>query len=376
LAILFLIIKKEMALQALLSQQHRALGRTRVQLSLLGFGAAPIGNLYQAMTDETAEETVVKALDTGIGYFDTAPHYGFGLSETRLGLALGKCRNTRKPQISTKVGRLLVPTNSTVGLRHGFAQAPALEPVFDYTYDGVMRSFESSLERLQVGHIDLLLAHDLGVVTHGDEHPGCFREFMEGGYRAMHELRASGVVSAIGLGANEWQICEQALAHGDFDGFLLAGRYTLLEQGACESFLPLCKERGVSVILGGPFNSGILASGVSGNSPVYYNYEPAPPGIIERVHELELVCKEFDVSLAAAALQFPAAHPQICSVIAGLANAEQVEQAVNLMNSAIPADFWLALRELGLIHHTAPIPVPTSTAAEIFSPQQKVGTPL
>lgn len=338
----------------MLSTQTRPLGQSSVSLSLLGFGAAPIGNLYQAVAEEQAMATVDEALALGIRYIDTAPHYGFGLSETRLGAVLQQRAETIA--ISTKVGRLLVPTDSTAAVRHGFADTPALEPVFDYSYDGVMRSFEASLERLKVGRVDLLLAHDPGEMTHGAHHPARFREFIEGGYRAMRNLRDQGLVRAIGVGANEWQVCEQVLQHVDLDGFLLAGRYTLLEQGACETFLPLCARRGVSVILGGPFNSGILASGVSGAGPVYYNYEPAPAAIRARVHELELVCREFDVPLAAAALQFPAAHPQICSVVAGLASPQQVRQAVAWMNHIIPGDFWLALRELGLLHHLAPVP--------------------
>ena len=348
----------------MLSTYMRPLGQSAVNLSVLGFGAAPIGNLYQAVADEQAVATVDEALALGIRYIDTAPHYGFGLSESRLGAALRK-HNAEKVFLSTKVGRLLVPTDSTADLRHGFAHTPALEPVFDYSYDGIMGSFEASLKRLNVERIDLLLAHDLGEVTHGAEHPARFREFMDGGYRAMRELRESGVVGAIGLGANEWQVCEQAMGHADFDGFLLAGRYTLLEQGACETFLPLCARRGVSVILGGPFNSGILASGTRSEAPLYYNYEPAPAAIVKRVSELERVCDEFNVPLAAAALQFPAAHPQICSVIAGLASPQQVRQAVTWMNQTIPDDFWLALRELGLLHHQAPVPSALFSTAKV-----------
>ena len=178
----------------------------------------------------------------------------------------------------------------------------------------------------------------------------------------MSELKAAGQVTAIGLGTNEWQICEAALKHGDFDGFLLAGRYTLLEQGACETFLPLCARRGASVILGGPFNSGILATGVksadiaSGKIPLHYNYEPAPQAIIDRVAQLESVCEEFAVPLAAAALQFPAAHPQICSVLAGLASDAQVQQSLAWMNTPIPDELWQRLRECELLHPAAPTP--------------------
>lgn len=342
------------------SISFRALGASGINLSLLGFGAAPIGNLYQPLTDAQAQDAVTSALDAGIHYFDTAPHYGFGLSETRLGSALKVARD--RLVISSKVGRVLVPTNSSASVRHGFADAPPLEPVFDYTYDGVMRSFEASLKRLQVDSIDILLAHDLGPLTHGADHPEKFREFMDGGYLAMNKLKADGQVKAIGLGANEWQICDAALKHGDFDGFLLAGRYTLLEQAPCEHFLPLCARRKASVILGGPFNSGILATGVkaalagTSKQPLYYNYEPAPQSIVDRVAALESVCEAFSVPLAAAALQFPAAHPQICSVLAGLANREQVERAVQLINSEIPAAFWDELRERDLLHPAAPTP--------------------
>ncbi|RYZ92123.1 MAG: aldo/keto reductase, partial [Moraxellaceae bacterium] len=295
-----------------------------------------------------------RALANGIHYFDTAPHYGFGLSESRLGRGLA----TQRAQliISSKVGRLLIPTNSSEPVRHSFVNAPAFEPVFNYSYDAVMRSFEASLQRLQTDYIDILFAHDLGSLTHGEEHARHFRDFMEGGHRAMHELRAAGVVKAIGLGANEWQVCEQAITQGDFDCFLLAGRYTLLEQGACESFLPLCGKRGVSIILGGPFNSGILASGVNGAGPFYYNYEPAPRHIIERVAKLEAICSDFSIPLAAAALQFPLAHPQVCSVVAGLASPTQVEQSLVWMNHFIPQEFWHCLREQALIHPNAPAP--------------------
>lgn len=339
------------------STNHRPLGQSGLQLSLLGFGAAPIGNLYQPVSDATAYACVHRALALGIGYVDTAPHYGFGLSETRVGRVLANLSPSVTPVISSKVGRLLKPVPVTTSdMRHGFVDTPALEPVFDYSFDGVMRSFEESLARLQTDHIDILLAHDLGELTHGDQHQARFREFMDGGYRAMHELRAQGLITAIGLGTNEWEVCEQALAHGDFDCFLLAGRYTLLEQSACDSFLPLCARRQVSIILGGPFNSGILANGIQGKGPHYYNYEPAPVAVLKRVRQLQDLCQEFSVPLAAAALQFPSAHPQICSVVAGLANVAQVEQANAWMNLSIPADFWQCLREHQLLHPNAPIP--------------------
>ena len=338
----------------------RTLGASGITLSRLGFGAAPVGNLYHPLTDQQAQSAVIAALKAGIDYFDTAPHYGFGLSETRLGKALALA--AARPVLSTKVGRLLVPSQSSASVRQGFADAPPLEPVFDYSYDGVMRSFEASLARLQVERVDILLAHDLGPLTHGADHPRRFREFIDGGYLAMNQLKVEGRVRAIGLGANEWQICEAALKYGEFDVFLLAGRYTLLEQAPCESFLPLCARRNASVILGGPFNSGILATGVKAvlagayKYPLYYNYEPAPQTIVARVAALESVCEQYGVPLAAAALQFPLAHPNVCSVLAGLASGAQVEQAVTQMDMPIPPALWDELRERNLLHPAAPTP--------------------
>ena len=329
-----------------------ASGRPAPSLPRLGFGAASLGNLYAEMSDEAACETVDAALEQGLGYFDTAPHYGFGLSEARLGRALA---GRRAVAVSTKVGRRLVPTKPDAPReRHGFVGAAPFEPVFDYSYDGVMRSYEESLARLGREHIDVLLAHDLGRVTHGDAHPGHFKTFVEGGYRAMRELRDSGAVGAIGLGVNECEVCEEALAYCDFDAFLLAGRYTLLEQTALDSFLPLCVERGVSIILGGPFNSGILAEGVQPGRVAHYNYAPAPPEIVERVVRLQAVCEAHATPLAAAALQFPLAHPSVVSVIPGMASPAQVTMACDLMSFRIPDALWADLRAEGLLHEAAP----------------------
>jgi D-threo-aldose 1-dehydrogenase len=333
-------------------------GASKIDLGKVGFGAASLGNLYCAISEHTALTTVQTAIASGVRYFDTAPYYGFGLSELRLGTALrASAAQDQSLVISTKVGRLLVPTNFSERERHGFVDAPPLEPKFDYSYAGIMRSFEESLRRLQLPRIDILLAHDLGSLTHGTEHPRHFRDFLEGGYRAMNDLKTAGLVSAIGMGTNEWQICEAALAHCDFDGFLLAGRYTLLEQTACDSFLPLCSQRGVSIIAAGPFNSGILAPKVSGEGQRFYNYAPAPAPILARVARLEAVCAEFAVPLAAAALQFPAAHPQVTTVLAGFASPAQVVKSQQLMATPIPHEFWLRLQALELLHPEAPIPV-------------------
>lgn len=332
----------------------------------LGFGAAAIGNLYQAVSDAAAHEAVRAALAQGVRYFDTAPYYGFGLSESRLGAALAEFDPEQKALVSTKVGRRLEPiaVEAAQGLRNGFADAAPFEPVFDYSYDAVMRSYEESRRRLRRDRIDVLLAHDLGRRTHGDAHPEQFKIFMNGGYRALRELRDQGAVGAIGLGVNEWEVAEEALHAGEFDVVLLAGRYTLLEQGAVDSFLPLCAKRGVSVIVGGPFNSGVLAqdavqSGAQngdGAASAHYDYEQAPQAVLERVARLRAVCGRFGVPLAAAALQFPLAHPQVCSVVAGLADLQQVTQALDWMSAPAPDAFWRALRDEGLLHAEAALP--------------------
>jgi D-threo-aldose 1-dehydrogenase len=333
----------------------RQLGRSAVLVPPLGFGAAAIGNLYRSVPDQEARAAVAAALDHGITYFDTAPHYGFGLSESRLGAALEDLDPERRVVISSKVGRLLVPVDNMRGERHGFVDAAPFEPKFDYSYDAVMRSYEESRKRLRRDRIDILYAHDLGRVTHGEDHERHFVTFIEGGYRAMRELRDSGQVGAIGLGANEWQICEHAMREGEFDVFLLAGRYTLLEQTALDSFLPECARRQVSVVVGGPYNSGILVAGTKSGRPLYYDYEPAPANIVGRVRRLEEVSDRFGVKLAAAALQFPLRHPQIASVIPGQASVEEVEDTIRLFNTRVPEDYWAALKEEGLLRQDAPV---------------------
>lgn len=334
---------------------RRRLGTTDVQVTPIGFGGAAIGNLYVPVSDADAESAIGAALGAGLRLFDTAPFYGFGLSEKRLGAALADADDV---VISTKVGRLLEPVADPARDRFNFIDAEPFDAVFDYSYDAVMRAFEESRRRLRRERIDVLLAHDLGPVTHGDEHPRRFGEFMDGGYRAMRELRDAGVVGAIGLGANEWEICEAALAAGEFDTFLLAGRYTLLEQTALDSFLPACAAKGVSVIVGGPFNSGILVNGVSGGGPQHYNYEAAPPEVVARVARLEAACARWGVPLPAAALRFPLLHPQVAAVIPGLADAAQVAQAIAWADQIIPEGFWPALVAEGLVRADAPLETP------------------
>ncbi|MBB3061210.1 aldo/keto reductase [Microbulbifer rhizosphaerae] len=335
--------------------EKRRIGQTALEVTALGFGAATLGNLYHPMPDEAAKAAIEKAFAAELNHIDTAPYYGFGLSERRVGDALREVP-ANEYVLSTKVGRLLVPCGKAED-KYGFCSPMPFEPVYDYSYDGVMRSYEHSIQRLGLPKIDILYMHDIGRVTHGSDHERLFRIAMEGGYKAMAELRSQGLVSAIGLGVNEYEVCEQAMDHADFDCFLLAGRYTLLEQQVLERFLPRCVESNTSIVLGGPYNSGILATGVKREGAIFhYNYEPAPREIIERVARIEEMCHEFAVPLPAAALQFPLAHPVVVSVIPGLSSPRRVESAVSQMQTAIPAAFWAALQDVGLIHPEAPLP--------------------
>jgi D-threo-aldose 1-dehydrogenase len=338
------------------SLPKRELGRTGLEVSVLGFGGAGIGNLYRELAEEDAIAAVHESFASGVRYFDTAPFYGFGLSELRVGKAL---RGAQPPPVlSTKVGRKLVPTgpqNASIG-REGYFSARPFTPVFDYGYDSVMRSHTESLERLGVARVDILLCHDIGRLTHGDAHATRISEFITGGYRAMHELRAAGAVRAIGLGVNEPEVCVELLQHCELDCILLAGRYTLLEQPALTELLPLCTARGVSIICGGPFNSGILAAGSRAGANAHYDYAAPPAAVLDRVRQLEALCEEFSVPLQAAALQFPLGHPAVASVVAGCANGAEARNCAAMFAHAIPAGFWHALRGRGLVDTRAPLP--------------------
>jgi D-threo-aldose 1-dehydrogenase len=324
----------------------------------LGFGAAGLGNLYTSMSDESASETLESAFSAGLRYVDTAPYYGFGLSETRVGAALGGSHRRQGLVISTKVGRILSPVAGAERTRtaDGFVEASPFEVRFDYSYDGVMRSFEASLARLGLDRVDILLAHDLGRVTHGEAHAAQVQEFLQGGYLAMRSLRDQGAVAQIGLGVNEIEVCLEALEAVDLDVILLAGRYTLLEQGALDRLLPECLRRGTSVIVGGPYNSGVLVSDPDGSAPIYYNYAPAPAAILDRVRRIRAVCAAHHTPVGAAALQFPLGHPAVVSVVAGMAGPSQVREAVDFMNHPIPDALWAELKAEGLVHADAPCP--------------------
>ena len=333
----------------------RVLGKSGVEVTIMGFGGAPLGNMYQALSDEQARATVEACYEAGIRYFDTAPYYGFGLSEHRLGEAL-RDKERAELVLSTKVGRLLQPGDPAT-LEHGqFKQSLPFGLVYDYSYDGVMRSVEDSLQRLGTWRIDILLVHDLDVWTHRSEDARRARveEFMAGGYRAMVELREQGAVRAIGAGINETAACQDLAERGDFDCFLLAGRYTLLEQAPLDEFLPLCERRNIALIIGGAYNTGILATGAVEGA--YFQYAPAPPEIMERVRRIEAVCARHGVRLPTAALQFPLGHPAVATVIPGTRSPGEVAQNVAIFAPSIPADFWAELKQEGPLRPDAPTP--------------------
>ncbi|MDO6590039.1 aldo/keto reductase [Loktanella sp. D2R18] len=327
--------------------------KTPVALTAMGFGAAPLGNLYTAMSDAQADETLDAALSAGFAYFDTAPFYGLGLSEQRVGKALSAHKDI---VISTKVGRLLHDCHPDDATPEMYVDVPSRRITFDYSYDGIMRSYAASLNRLNGARPNILLLHDIDPGTHGqavsDRH---LRDLFEhGGYRALQELRENGDIAAIGAGVNDWKICERLLGEAEFDCFLLAGRYTLLEQEALDSFLPLCEKRDVGIILGGPYNSGILATGAVPGAR--YNYMPAEQPILDQVAKIEAVCASHNVPLIAAALQFVMGHPAVRSVIPGAANPTEIASNVAVFNTKIPADLWSDLQAEGLIRTDAPCP--------------------
>jgi len=287
----------------------------------LGFGGAPLGNLFAAIADEAATDLVHHAFDRGIRYFDTAPHYGNGLSEHRMGAAL-RALSRDDYVLSTKVGRLLIADRNAPREQNGYVDVLPFVQRWDYSADATLRSIEDSLQRLGLARIDYVFIHDVARDAHGDAQPERFREAMDGAVPALARLKAERVIAGFGLGVNDWQVCVDALAHADMDILLLAGRYTLLDQTALPQLLPLCVDRGTRVVLGGPFNSGILATGTRppNGRPVYFNYAPATTEVLARARAIEAVCEAHRVPLKAAALQFPAAHPAISCVLARIAS--------------------------------------------------------
>jgi D-threo-aldose 1-dehydrogenase len=325
------------------------IGRTGLDVTRLGFGGASIGGLFTAVRDEDATATVERAWDLGVRTFDVAPLYGLGAAERRMGRALaGKPRDDFV--LSTKVGRLVVPRDSIppgADVDEQDANYPHRDPVglvFDYSGDGVRRSIEASLERLGLDRIDIALIHD------PDDH---WEAAIDDAYPALARLRDEGVIRAVGAGMNQSAMLARFAREGDFDVFLVAGRYTLLDQEAFGELLPLCVERGIGILIGGVMNSGVLTDPGPGSR---YNYRPAPPAVIDRARRLAAVCERHAVPLRAAAIQFPLAHPAVRSLIAGVRRIEHLDEYPELMRRPIPADLWAELRAEGLIPSEAPVP--------------------
>jgi len=319
-----------------------------IALPRVGLGTAPLGGLYEAVDDESARATVERAWELGLRFFDTAPLYGHGLSERRLGRALaGRARD--ELVLATKVGRLLragAPPDETQ-LSDGlevWKGVPPVRPVFDFSYDGALRSVEESLERLGLDRVDVLHIHD------PDEH---YEEALHGAYRALERLRSEGTIGAVGAGMNQAEMLARFAREADFDCFLLAGRYTLLDQSALAELLPLCLERGIAVIVGGVYNSGILADPRPGAT---YDYRLAPPELVERARRLDAVCARHGVPLKAAAIQFPFGHPAVTTLLVGARSLEELEENLALLRLEIPAELWEDVRAEGLLPDEVPTP--------------------
>jgi D-threo-aldose 1-dehydrogenase len=340
--------------------KRQKIGRYSLEVTQMGMGGAALGNLYTVVEEDGAAETIASAYGAGIRYFDTAPSYGYGRSENRLGLEFSRY-DRDELVISTKVGYSLVPRTAEEPPESPFVDVPPLDKAFDFSRDAVLRSVEESLKRLRTDRIDILFIHDPdeGISIQPDfDNPYAishFSEVMDQVYPALDELRAQKAVKAIGVAMNQWQMLYDFAVEGNFDCFLLAGRYTLLEQQPARKFLPRCEEKGIRVVIGGPYNSGILATGAVEGA--YYNYLPATPEVMERTRRIQEVCARHDIPLQSAALQFPFGHPCIASVIPGARSTAEIDANVAFFEEEIPVDFWRELRDLSLIAAEAPLPI-------------------
>ncbi len=315
----------------------------------LGFGGAPLGNMFSAISDQEADQTLAAAWDAGIRYFDTAPAYGSGISEHRFGHAL-RAYPREQFVLSTKVGRMLVADASRGGPDGPFVSGLPFRVDYDYSADGGRRSIEDSLQRLGMARIDIVYIHDIAQDSHGERWREVFQTAMRGAAVALTRLREEGVIRAWGLGVNRVEPCLMALEQADPDVFLLAGRYSLLDQAALAELFPRCVERGAHVVVGGPYNSGVIAGGG------HYDYRPAAPDRLAARDKLSHIAAGHGVDLRAAALQFCVAHPAVASVIAGTKNPQRVHENARLMRQPIPADFWQELKRAGLLPAEAPTP--------------------
>jgi D-threo-aldose 1-dehydrogenase len=330
--------------------ETRRVGRTSLRVTEIGLGTATMGGSRIEVTQAEGQAIVRAAWDAGIRYVDTAPFYGVGAAEHRVGDALRQ-EDRDSWVLSTKVGRLLRPRQGPGGNTDGRLSPMPFEVVYDYSHDGIMRSVEDSYQRLGLAKIDILYVHDIGVYQHGVEaNAHHFKILRDSGYKALEELRRTGVCRAIGLGVNEKQVILDAMEFGDWDVFLLAGRYTLLEQGPLDDLLPLCETRGASIVVGGPLNSGILAGRDT------WNYAAAPPEIVERVKRIQAICDAHGVPMPAAAFRFPLAHPVVCAIIPGPRSAAEFNENVPLFTYPIPVALWSDLKAAGLLRQDAPVP--------------------
>src|SRR5215510_6325058 len=337
--------------------KRRKIGTTNLQVTELGLGGAPMGGFRATISDAEAVALSDAAYEGGVRYFDTSPFYGYGRSELRMGAAL-RAKPREEFVLSTKIGRILHAMKPGEKKPADFREngLPGFAPVFDYTYDGVMRSLEHSHMRLGLAKIDIALIHDVDFWTTKDRKVlnQRFKTVMDSGFRALDELRKAGVIGAIGVGINESDTSLRFIQAGDFDCMLLAGRYTLLEQGGLEAFLPECVQRGVSVILGGPYNSGILTGGVKPGAT--HDYVAAPAHLIEKAQKIEAICQRHGVELGAAAMQFPLFHPAFCAVIPGALSINEVKQNVSRISAKIPVELWSELKREKLIDPASPTP--------------------
>lgn len=324
----------------------RQVGRTGLMIDTLGLGGAPLGGNLVELPPSQAADLIQAAKDAGIGYFDTAPWYGFGRSERVMGDLL---RGTDYV-LSDKVGRLLRPGAVENPMDFGMIDPLPFHVIYDYGYDGIMRAYEDNLQRLGLDRIDILLVHDIGTFQHGEDNARHFADLEAGGYRALDELRRAGAVKAIGLGVNENQVCLDALGIGDWDVFLLAGRYTLLEQTPLDMLFPACERVGTTIICGGPFNSGILVGRET------WNYAEAPDDVMAKARALGDAADSHGVPLAAAALQFPLGHEIVTSVIPGPRDKGELRQILDWFDTPIPDAFWSDLKDRGLLAAAAPVP--------------------
>ena len=329
---------------------------TKKQLKIknISYGTAVLGNYYEVLSNDEASQVINKAFDLGINYFDTAPLYGFGLSEHRVGMNL-QLKDRDSYILSTKVGRLLSPADPKEIDRGPWKGGLNFNPYYDYSYDGTMKCVEQSMHRLGISKIDILHIHDVDYFTHKEKHlvEKYFSEAIKGSYKALEELRRNGDISAISIGINEFEMAERFLKEVDVDCVMLAGRYTLVEQNSLKTFLPLCEKNKVDILLAAPLNSGILAGS---EKNLNWNYAKASKELIDKVNSLKRICDNYNIPLAAAAIQFPLAHPVVKTVVTGAVNVKELEENVSYLDVKIPNDFWQELKELNLIAKESPVP--------------------